>query len=249
MSGTRQPRMLDVSKKVKSSLLQLRTLQGEDNAPEVELRTVVDVEQALGCAFSDDVLAVFAAGVAFDLAATVDSTTEARARGLADDLVVVGGERADDVYVAVRGILGKDDEDRVFLFHGDDRTATTATLVAWLETRVREVTRRARDEEREEDDGDGDGDRADDRSDDRGDDDAPAPRGRSAAAKPAFAPALVGLRATNTPRFRVTHKTFGIGEVVRTIGTGDATKLEIEFPVGVGTKLLLARFVERLETP
>jgi len=47
------------------------------------------------------------------------------------------------------------------------------------------------------------------------------------------------------PGARVRHPTFGVGTVEDTDGIGDALKLTIRFPPGVGIKKVLARFVDK----
>src|SRR5436305_5038565 len=47
------------------------------------------------------------------------------------------------------------------------------------------------------------------------------------------------------PGARVRHPTFGVGTVEDTDGHGDALKLTVRFPPGVGLKKVLARFVEK----
>ncbi|MFL5378129.1 MAG: ATP-dependent helicase [Myxococcales bacterium] len=47
------------------------------------------------------------------------------------------------------------------------------------------------------------------------------------------------------PGARVRHPTFGVGTVEETDGLGDALKLTVRFPPGVGIKKVLARFVDK----
>jgi hypothetical protein len=47
------------------------------------------------------------------------------------------------------------------------------------------------------------------------------------------------------PGARVRHPTFGVGTVEDTDGKGDALKLTVRFPPGVGIKKVLARFVDK----
>jgi hypothetical protein len=223
MSRDENQRSLRVSKAVKAALVELRLLEQTIAQPVLDRDVIDALETSLECKLPDDLLATFAAqcdalrdlGIGFDRVA--GHTAAAHAAGCPAELIAIGRtETPSFVCVARKG------GDQIHEFDPEDKQVKRRALADWLADVV---------DQRKADLGTSD------------DDDADPEVADVEVAKAdleSFKPRVVAPPPATGRRVR--HAMFGVGDVLREIGTGAALKFEVRFPSG--TKVLIARVVE-----
>jgi hypothetical protein len=225
MSRDESQRNLRVSKAVKSALVELRLLEQTVAVPVLDRDVIDGVERSLECKLHDDLLATFAAqcdatrelGMALEKVAAL--TADAHAAGCPAELIAIGRtETPTFVCIARTG------DTQIHEFDPEDKKIKRRGLGDWLAELV---------DLRKADQGTPDAD------DDEADPEvADVEVGK--ADLDGFKPRVVAPPPPTGRRVR--HATFGVGDVLREIGTGAALKFEVRFPSG--TKVLIARVVE-----
>lgn len=202
---------------------------------ELDLDKLVEVERTLGCEIPNDVVALFASGTTdlqkdagFDLARVLERTKAARSRGCPEDLVALGAHPDGIDFYCILRVLPPGDPLLVVAFDCGDRSLTARPLVEWVDARL---------EIRRDSLAAGDNDER-----------VLATKLATPAEIAAFQPVLVigGEDSGKRGPRKVRHPMFGEGEVLSETGTGDSLKLQVQF--ATGTKLLLARVLENVET-
>lgn len=234
---TLEPRLLVVDDQVRRALVTLRLLEDEP-LPVSALggREVTAIEKEYGCVLPDAVLAAFAANVdalGDDAEMGLDDvfahTQAARRAGCGQELIAIGRHPDGLAYYCIERRADWTDHPVVLHdFDTADGSVNRQGFGDWLEERV-EACRQ----------GLGEGDQ---------DERTRAERQPGQAQLDGFRPLLLpGAEARSGvadrgPRL-VHHGKFGVGKVLREEGEGLDRKLEVEFDQ-VGTKLILARFLE-----
>jgi len=214
----RSPGDLNVSARVRATLIGLRRAGGQTARAELQLERVREVEAAVGMHLPDDLLAVFAARAPhleqryrMSLGMVIGHTgalRDLRARG---DLVGVGqcGRRE---YLCLDKGAPATREPHLLTYDADDKTTRDHALAGWLAERLDALG----NPDREPDD-------------------------------PDFLPRLIQpMPESSMSGRRVRHPKFGEGKALREIGDGPTRKVQVDFP-GWGLKLLQARFLEFLD--
>lgn len=227
MSRDETQRTLRVSKAVKVALVELRLLEQSSAVPELDAGKIDAAERALDTRLPDDLLATFAAGcdVFRELGISLDRitthTADARAAGCPPELVAIGRTEA-PTYLC----FSRREGDQIVEFDPEDKKLTKRALADWLSDLI---------DQRKSDLG-----TTEDEDEPEDPDTADVEVGK--ADLDSFKPRVVAPpKATGK---QVRHATFGVGDVLREIGTGASRKLEVRFPTG--TKVLIARVLEEL---
>lgn len=226
----RQPRPLEVNDLLHRTLVKLRRLHARCLSPELDVRVLDEVEAALGYQFSDDVLALFAAGVdelrvhaRMDIGTVLKLNVAARKKGCPEDLVVIGGRPDERAYYAVQRAPDPGQLEQLIIFDAEEGALTGQPLRAWVQGTLEQLRESMRDRDPEER--------------------ALARVKVGPAEFDRFKPALIAVVAAEPAVRRVHHPKFGEGEVLRELDSGPGRKLEVRFADGV--KVLLARVFEK----
>ncbi len=206
------------------SLVTLSLLEEVGLTETLQVEKVRDVEETLGCRFGDNVLCLFAeshlemlgdAGIALD--SVVERTRAARQTGLAPDYVAVGRTH-EETFLAVP-VRPAETAAELYLYDVASQSTRPISVGRWLEERIGRIR---------------EGLRA-----------SGADQGERVESSPTdlqiakYRPDMVPEPPEVT---KVRHPKFGVGTVLREHGSGESTKLEIEFDDE--TRTILAEYVE-----
>lgn len=230
----REPGPLRIGEPMRRRIARLRHLDPKRGPTTLDVQLVRDVEKALGCTFEDEVLALFASGVAdlvqdagIDLARVVERTRIAKARGATDELIAIGGHPGGLDFYCVQRVRPEGEPLLLVEFASTDGGLVGRPIVEWVEIRLeirREVLLNGDEAERKL-----------------------AARRANAAEVALFQPSLIIVVETEKPTVRrVRHASFGIGEVLSEVVAGGTKKLSVRFESG--TKLLIERVLEDVES-
>jgi len=227
-SSKRRARPLELSRRTERALVTLGLLEDRVVDGELEVVPVREVEEALDCRFSDEILGLFSAshldaigreaGIA--LSEVVETTERARGQGLSDDWIAIG--RLDDERFV--SVPEEPDETtaELLVYDSADQGKTGLSVPRWLEDRIARVRQRLKEAGGEE------AERADARPTDL----------QLATFRPTLSP-------ERTRKRRVRHAKFGEGTVRDEQGSGESKKYRIEFEDEIRT--ILADYVEPID--